>query len=62
MYGLYYSDVNECLSGTPVCDENAFCINTDGSFLCNCTDGYTGSGDIGDCSGMSLLMSSSLCK
>ena len=48
----YWTDFNECESGTPLCDENAFCINTDGGFHCICDNGYTGSGDIGYCNGM----------
>ena len=32
------------------CDENADCINTDGSFECVCNPGYTGDGK--DCEGM----------
>ena len=50
--GCYYLDINECESGSPVCDENAVCNNTDGSFECSCVEGYSGSGDIGDCTGM----------
>lgn len=49
------TDFNECESGTPLCDENAFCINTDGSFYCNCHTGYSGSGDIGNCYGILTL-------
>lgn len=26
------------------CDENALCTNTDGSFTCECNDGYSGDG------------------
>ena len=50
-----WTDFNECESGTPLCDENAFCINTDGSFYCNCHTGYTGSGDIGNCHGILIV-------
>ena len=53
MFGCcYWIDFNECESGTPLCDENAFCVNTDGGFHCICDIGYTGSGDIENCSGM----------
>ena len=34
--------MDEC--GTPVCDTNANCSNTYGSYLCTCVDGYTGNG------------------
>ncbi|PIK53340.1 putative fibrillin-1 [Apostichopus japonicus] len=37
-------DEDECELNTHNCDENAFCTNTEGSFQCNCTDGYYGDG------------------
>ena len=33
------SDVNECLLNPGIC-KNGFCINTDGSFRCECGPGY----------------------
>lgn len=39
-------DVNEC-SDSPSsnnCSENADCVNTPGSFECNCRSGYIGDG------------------
>ena len=41
---LHPIDINECLNVVPVCDENANCSNTDGSFECTCRAGYMGSG------------------
>ena len=35
-------DVNEC--DAPVCDTNANCSNTYGSYFCTCVGGYTGNG------------------
>lgn len=35
-------DIDECL--VDVCDQNAACRNTEGSFQCSCNDGYFGSG------------------
>ena len=42
---LYYStDIDECSEDTDVCDTNAECTNTIGSYNCTCTVGYTGNG------------------
>ena len=35
-------DINECAYG--LCNSNADCTNTIGSFLCTCKRGYTGNG------------------
>lgn len=45
---MYYllSDVDECTLGTNSCDTNAKCLNTDGSFACNCNNGFAGDGVI----------------
>ncbi|CAH3146754.1 unnamed protein product, partial [Porites lobata] len=37
-------DVDECSASSPVCDSNANCSNTRGSYSCNCRAGYTGDG------------------
>ena len=42
-------DVDECLMEAPEdlahnCHSNANCINTDGSFMCLCSNGYSGDG------------------
>lgn len=37
------ADIDECFDNFP-CDDNANCTNTDGSFLCKCNNGYSGSG------------------
>ncbi|XP_077969047.1 uncharacterized protein LOC120326188 [Styela clava] len=46
-------DVNECQEGSHVCDSNAICINTLGSYRCKCKVGYVGNGrecrDINEC-------------
>ena len=49
---LSHLDINECSNGT-VCDENADCLDTPGSYECTCFSGYTGDGhmclDIDEC-------------
>eukprot|EP00891_Asterochloris_glomerata_P005372 jgi/Astpho2/5372/fgenesh1_pg.00075_%23_44_t len=37
-------NINECLRGTDNCAPNAACIDTNGSFACECWLGYTGDG------------------
>ncbi|XP_035672719.1 IgGFc-binding protein-like [Branchiostoma floridae] len=34
-------DVDECENGVAVCDENAYCVNTPGSYKCICKPGFT---------------------
>ena len=36
------ADVDECEND--VCDSNALCTNTEGSYICSCNVGYTGDG------------------
>ena len=38
-------DDNECSSNNHNCDRNAKCLNNDGSYSCNCLDGYYGPGE-----------------
>ena len=40
-----YSDMNECTVAHLLCDVNANCINTRGSFYCSCLAGFTGNGE-----------------
>ena len=42
-YNSYFSDIHECEVASP-CDENANCVNTPGSFICTCNEGYSGNG------------------
>ena len=49
-------DINECLSHP--CDSNATCLNTIGSFICTCNEGFTGDGS--QCDGESLINSVTL--
>ena len=43
------SDVDECVTNSHNCDDNATCINTVGGFHCMCNMGYTGVGTEGNC-------------
>ena len=47
-----FIDIDECSTGG-VCDENAECVDTAGSYECTCSSGYTGDGhtclDIDEC-------------
>ena len=49
--GIFVPDINECATESDSCDANADCTNTDGSYVCACSDGYTGNGF--SCSGNS---------
>ena len=40
-----YSDINECSAADQLCDTNANCTNTHGSFYCSCSTGFTGDGE-----------------
>ena len=37
-------DIDECSKDPSVCDKNADCINSDGSYSCSCKQGFTGDG------------------
>ena len=41
---LFFLDIDECSASSPVCDINATCSNTPGSYYCTCKVGYTGDG------------------
>ena len=41
---LIFSDIDECAAGTASCDDDADCINSEGSYTCSCRPGYTGDG------------------
>ena len=43
-------DIDECDASSLVCDINANCSNTRGSYICTCKSGYTGDGKM--CQGM----------
>lgn len=41
-----FIDIDECNASVPVCDINAHCQNTRGSYMCSCKAGFTGDGKI----------------
>ena len=43
------ADIDECEEGTSGCEQ--ICMNTDGSFICDCDPGYTLNPDDMTCSG-----------
>ena len=43
-------DIDECLSPDHGCEE--ICTNTDGSYVCNCTNGYVFDADGRTCNGI----------
>ena len=38
------TDINECISGSAECHDNATCSNSDGSYECTCNTGFSGDG------------------
>ena len=50
-YTLFaFVDIDECNNGNHVCDVNARCTNTNGSYNCTCKEGFIGDGR--SCSGI----------
>ena len=39
------TDINECVSESEVCGENAFCVDKNGTHDCICEKGFSKSGD-----------------
>ena len=50
---IVITDIDACESETNTCDANAVCENTQGSYTCTCTSGYTGDGE--ECTGIDLF-------
>ena len=53
----FIADVDECSASAPVCDVNADCKNTRGSYRCTCKAGFTGDGKT--CTGKKVAEESS---
>ena len=49
-FNTLHTDIDECRSEFHTCDSNAMCVNTNGSFECDCKDGFTSDGN-NDCIG-----------
>ena len=45
------TNIDECAEGTHGCDENADCVDEQGSFSCICKDGYEMNEDTSKCEG-----------
>lgn len=43
---LSAADVDECAAGTAQCEENSFCVDTEGSYKCSCKNGFKREGDV----------------
>ena len=41
---LCFSDIDECVEGSNDCIAEADCMNDEGTYHCDCKDGYTGNG------------------
>ena len=49
---LVHIDIDECTRNESNCDlERGFCTNTEGSFQCTCSEGFSGDGTAGNCAG-----------
>ena len=46
MFLLFSIDIDECAGNSSVCDLNAKCNNTIGSYECHCLPGFTGNGSL----------------
>lgn len=45
-----FLDYDECDENTNQCDANAYCVNTVGSYTCQCQSGFSGDGRV--CTGI----------
>lgn len=57
-FTLFFVDQDECSTEFGNCTVNAKCINTEGSFYCECNNGYVGNGST--CEGIAHDVSTSL--
>ena len=43
---FFTADIDECLVNPSLCDKNADCTNSEGSYSCICKQGFTGDGAV----------------
>ena len=57
MVALLCTDIDECryFFSDNICDGNAECVNTHGSFICECKRGFNGTGK--SCEGKAIIFS-----
>ena len=53
---IVLADVDEC-ENSDLCHTNGMCLNTPGSYMCSCKDGYRGNGSF--CEGRLKINSTS---
>ena len=41
---IFDPDINECVDGIDACDDDAFCTNVAGGYVCTCAPGFIGDG------------------
>ena len=54
-YFVHCTDVNECTTDKHNCFSVGYCINTAGSFICNCPKGYSKQSDGYTCTGSTFF-------
>lgn len=53
---IYHSDIDECVEAD-ACHADAVCTNANGSYTCQCREGYTGNGMLCEGRNLDFLMS-----
>ena len=56
----FFADIDECLLKDTLCRQ--VCINTDGSYFCDCMDGYQLIEGTNQCQGVCLWKVNNICK
>ena len=44
VFFLLFTDIDECALNTDDCGEKGYCVNTRGTYGCQCNPGYEGNG------------------